>query len=94
MGINNEELSGRFIRISCLDNQIEAQLVASILAERGIPHLVRSFHDTAYDGLYQRQKGWGELSAPPSYRDEILDIIDQVRTQPPDFCEPDEHDTQ
>lgn len=94
MGINNEELSGRFIRISCLDNQIEAQLVASILTEQGIPHLVRSFHDTAYDGLYQLQKGWGELSAPPAYRDEILDIIDQVRTQPPDFCEQDEHDPQ
>ena len=92
MGIKSEEPTGQFTRITCLDNQIEAQLVTSILTDQGIPHHLRSFHDTAYDGLYQMQKGWGELSAPLPYRDRILDIIDRIRTEPPHFCEPDETD--
>ena len=82
-----------FIRVACLENQIEAQLVTSILTQQGIPHLVRSFHDTAYDGLFQRRSGWGELSAPQSYREEILEIMDRIRTEPPRFCEPDGDDT-
>ncbi|MBW2644080.1 MAG: hypothetical protein JRC89_12125, partial [Deltaproteobacteria bacterium] len=53
--INDQE----FIDIAVLDNIIEAQLIKSILNEQNIPHLIRSFHDTAYDGLFQVQMGWG-----------------------------------
>ena len=53
-----------YSKIATLDNDIEAQLLDSILMERQIPHLMRSYHDTAYDGLYQTQKGWGIVSAP------------------------------
>ena len=74
-----------FVRISGLDNAIEAQLVTSILAERGIPHQVRSHHDTAYDGLYQMQKGWGEILAPESCRSKIREIIYEVRADVPDI---------
>ena len=68
-----------FIKIAVLENAIEAQLVDSILTDQNIPHRIRSHHDTAYDGLFQTQKGWGEIQAPKSYQPEIMDIIDRVR---------------
>ena len=68
-----------FIKITVLENAIEAQLIDSILTDQNIPHRIRSHHDTAYDGLFQTQKGWGEIQAPKSYQSEIMDIIDRVR---------------
>lgn len=69
-----------FAKIAVLENDFEAQLLDSILTERDVPHMMRSYHDTAYDGLYQTQKGWGHVSAPASYRDEILEILSDLRT--------------
>jgi hypothetical protein len=68
-------------RVAILENQIEAGLLESILLERGIPHLLRSYHDTAYDGLFQNQRGWGELSAPQSHMEEIMEILLDLRVQ-------------
>lgn len=68
-----------FIKIAILENAFEAQVVESVLKEEEIPHSVRSYHDTAYDGLFQFQKGWGEIQAPETYQTEILRIIDQIR---------------
>lgn len=62
-----------------LENQFEAQLLASILVEREIPHRLRSYHDTAFDGLFQTQKGWGHVSAPEDYHLEIKEIIEDLR---------------
>ena len=70
-----------YIKITVLENTIEAQLIDSILSEKNIPHRIRSFHDTAYDGLFQFQKGWGELYAPLKLKGEILEIIEIVRTE-------------
>ena len=67
------------VKVASLDNQIEAQLLASVLSERGIAHRLRSFHDTAYDGLFQAQRGWGELYAPAHRRDEILALLSEIR---------------
>jgi hypothetical protein len=63
-----------FKKIVVLENEIEAQLMDSILKERQIPHRIRSYHDSAYDGIYQVQKGWGIVEAPESYKDEITAI--------------------
>ena len=68
-----------YIKITGLENIVEAQLMESILKEKGIPHRIRSFHDTAYDGLFQFQKGWGEIFAPPALKDEIREIMADVR---------------
>ncbi|NTV31880.1 MAG: hypothetical protein HGA50_01145 [Deltaproteobacteria bacterium] len=68
-----------YVKVSVLDNEIEAQLLDSILEERDIPHLMVSYHDTAYDGLFQTQKGWGQVSAPTPFKQEILEILNAVR---------------
>ncbi|HEA69703.1 MAG TPA: hypothetical protein ENI07_23260 [Desulfobacterales bacterium] len=75
-----------FIKVAILENTIEAQLIDSILDEHNIPHRLRSYHDTAYDGLFQMQKGWGELRAPLSFKDEILEILNAVRSGPNEFA--------
>ncbi len=61
-------------KILDLDNEFEARLIDGLLNERGIPHLIRSFHDSAYDGLWQVHSGWGRLDAPEEYREEIIKI--------------------
>ena len=71
----------KFINVAILENIIEAQLIDSILNEQNIPHMIRSFYDTAYDGLFQFQMGWGELCAPLSYKQEIIDILNDVRSK-------------
>jgi len=81
----NETDEQEFIDIAILDNIIEAQLVESILNEQNIPHFIRSFHDTAYDGLFQVQMGWGKLCAPFSYKQEIIEILNDVRSHNHDF---------
>ena len=70
---------GAYMKVATLDNDIEAQLLDSILTERDIPHMMRSYHDTAYDGLFQTQKGWGYLSAPETYHEEVLEILSDIR---------------
>ena len=78
---DNAPADETFISVTVLENAVEAQLVASILDERKIRHRIRSHHDTAYDGLFQTQKGWGDLEAPASNQQEILEIIDQIRSE-------------
>jgi hypothetical protein len=68
-----------FVKVMVLDNDFEAQLVDSILNDRGIPHRMRSYHDTAYDGLFQTQKGWGHVSAPERFSQEIREVIYELR---------------
>jgi hypothetical protein len=43
------------------ENEAEADVIRSVLAEHGIHAEIRSFHDTAYDGLFQTQYGWGVI---------------------------------
>jgi hypothetical protein len=70
-----------FIKVVTLENDQEADLLDSVLNEREIPHLIESYYDTAFDGLYQTQKGWGRLSAPESYHKEIIEIISDLREE-------------
>ena len=63
-----------FKKILVLENEIEARLLDSVLNERNIPHRVRSYYDSAYDGIFQTQKGWGVVMAPPEYEEEVLSI--------------------
>ena len=70
-----------FVKIVVLENTVEAQIIQSLLEQYGIPHRLKSYHDTAYDGLFQFQRGWGELLAPESRRQEILEMIQSLRTE-------------
>ena len=74
-----------FIKIAVLENAIEAQLLGSVLTQYEIPHRLRSYHDTAYDGLFQLQKGWGEVDGPTEARQQILEALAELRSQAADI---------
>jgi hypothetical protein len=67
-----------FKKVLVLENEIEARLLDSVLNERNIPHRIRSYHDSAYDGIFQTQKGWGVVLAPPEYEEEVLAIYQDL----------------
>jgi hypothetical protein len=66
------------VRILMLSNEIEAMLLDEILTEKKIPHIIRSYHDSALNGLWQTQSGWGHVEAPEEYKNEIIMIFDEM----------------
>ena len=62
-------------RVATLDNEIQARLLSALLDEEGITHLLRSYHDSAYDGLFQTERGWGHVEADEKDADRILELI-------------------
>ena len=77
----------RYEKIVVLGNAVEARLMEAELKARDIPHLIRSYYDSAYDGLFQAQKGWGHVQAPKAYEEEIKtihrDISKRAEDEPP-----------
>ena len=67
--------------IIVLDGIIEARLLEAILKQKGIEHDILSYHDTAYDGVFQMQKGWGVVRARESDKEDILIIMADIRDQ-------------
>ena len=63
-----------FVTILVVQNEVEAMLIDSILNEREIPHVMRTYHHLALDGIFQVHKGWGQVDAPESFRQEITEI--------------------
>jgi hypothetical protein len=66
------------VKILLFQNEIEALLLDEILTDKKIPHLIRSYHDSAYDGLWQAQSGWGHLESPEEFREEILKTFNEM----------------
>lgn len=62
-------------KILSLSSEIEAVRIKEILDGHEIPHLIRSFYDSAYDGIFQHQYGWGVLEADESDEARILSLI-------------------
>ena len=76
---NDTDPGREYVQVAILESMIEAQLMGSVLSEHQIPHRIRSYYDTAYDGLFQIQKGWGEIRAPIPFKDQILEVLDHIR---------------
>ncbi len=72
-----------FIKIAVLDNELQARYLEALLKEQEIPHRLHSYHDSAYDGVFQNLKGWGHVEAPAEYQTEISEIIKEINTEPP-----------
>lgn len=72
-------------KIAVLQNEVQARVLESLLNERGIPFLLKSYHDSALDGLCQASMGWGHIEASLEDRDEIIGVI---RDMDKDVTEP------
>jgi hypothetical protein len=86
----------RLVKILELQNDIEANLLDAVLTDKQIPHVIRSLHDTAYDGLMQAQTGcWGWVEAPEEEREAIASLYGDivVRRAEHELVEDDEENT-
>ena len=66
-------------KIAGVENEIEALCLKDEFQERGIPHMLQNYYDSAYDGLYQYSGGWGHVEAAAEHRNEILAILEEIR---------------
>ena len=68
-----------WVKAGTVENRFEADRIFQALQEAGIPFLIKSFLDTAYDGLYIPQKGWGVIMVSGENRAEAERLIDEVK---------------
>jgi len=68
-----------WIKAGIVENRFEGDRISQSLHEAEIPFMIKSFVDTAYDGLYVPQKGWGMVLVPEGYLEEAEKTIDEVK---------------
>jgi hypothetical protein len=66
------------VRIHTVENRFEADLLMQALREENIPAMLRRFEETAYDGLFVTQMGWGAILVPGDYEAEARTLIENV----------------
>lgn len=69
----------RYEKVATLNDVFEAQLLESMLKERQIPYILRSYEDEAYGGLFQLTQGWGAIEAPPEHAAAIRELLEDIR---------------
>ena len=65
----------KWVKAGIIESRFEGDRVSQALEEAGISFLIKSFLDTAYDGLYIPQKGWGMVLVPEKFREEAEEVI-------------------
>jgi hypothetical protein len=63
------------IPIYTLKNQIEAQVIEEALREAGVRFVIRTYEDTAYNGIFVPQKGYGQVFVEEEDRQRAEEII-------------------
>lgn len=69
----------RWVQAGTIDNRFEGDRISQALEEAGIPYMIKSFLDTAYDGLYVPQKGWGRVMVPEEWSEQAERLILEVK---------------
>jgi hypothetical protein len=77
--MNPMEATGQWVKAGTVENRFEGDRISQVLQEAGIPFLIKSFLDTAYDGLYIPQKGWGVVLVSEKDREEAEKLIGEVK---------------
>lgn len=70
-------------KIAVLDNEIQANLLSALLDEEGVAHHVVTYHDSAYDGLFQAERGWGHIEADARDEKRVLELIAALASDRP-----------
>ena len=73
------ETMDQWVKAGTVENRFEGDRISQALHEAGIPFLIKSFLDTAYDGLYIPQKGWGVVMVSEKNREEAEKLISEVK---------------
>jgi hypothetical protein len=62
-------------KLRTLQNRFEGELLSAALERSGVDFILRTFEDTAYDGLFVAQEGWGVLWVAPADLQLARDIV-------------------
>ncbi len=81
------ELQARedYVPVKVAENYFEADSLRNALEKEGLSVLIRTFQDTAYDGIYVAQKGWGYVEVPQSDKERAEQIIEEFSLAFPDL---------
>jgi hypothetical protein len=80
MAERTRETQEVFVKVETIENQFEADVIKNALEKEHIPVMVRSFHDTAYDGIFIPQKGWGLVMVPEEHKARAREIITALKS--------------
>ncbi len=73
-----------FVPVKVAENAFEADRFQAALEQEGFTVLIRTFHDTAYDGIYEAQKGWGYVEVPMKDRERAERVVKDLEQAFPD----------
>lgn len=73
------DASASWVKVAVLEHEVEAERLGLELTNRNIPYVMRSYYDSALNGLYQSVQGWGAVLAPAEQKDAILAILNDIR---------------
>jgi hypothetical protein len=73
------ESMDEWVKAGTIENRFEGDRISQALQEAGIPFLIKSFLDTAYDGLYIPQKGWGIVMVSGKNKEEAERLISEIK---------------
>ncbi len=62
-------------KLRTVQNRFEGELLAAALEKSGVDFFLRTFEDTAYDGLFVTQEGWGAVWVAPEDKQVAEDIL-------------------
>jgi hypothetical protein len=62
-----------------LQNVIEANLLASLLTEKGIPHYIKEYRDPVYKGSWHFVDAWGHVECPAEVKEKIKGVLADIR---------------
>jgi hypothetical protein len=73
-----------------IEKEMEANLLEMVLKDYDIPYVFVSYHDTAYNGIFQLQHGWGHVEVPIEYVEKVEELYEEVKNSKPMTDEPEE----
>ena len=69
------------------ENEAEAIALKKVLEDHNIIAVIQSFHDTAYNGIFQNQYGWGVIRVEDSDFEKAEEIITEWKNATPEDLE-------
>ncbi|HMK76241.1 MAG TPA: DUF2007 domain-containing protein [Thermodesulfobacteriota bacterium] len=73
------ETMDQWVKVGTVENRFEGDRISQAFEEAGIRFLIKSFLDTAYDGLYILQKGWGVVMVSEKNKEEAERLISEIK---------------
>jgi hypothetical protein len=71
--------ASQFTKIAVLQDESEAERLHIELEREEIPHVMVSYEDPAFAGIFQTAKGWGHIEANEENKDAILSTLEDIR---------------